>query len=745
MAYQTLVPVSQLKCDSEDHSHWVSEGQDPQFLVSSEEEMRAGWYLINYEMVAAGNAPMTPLLYPDFGAGYSEGSAILLPSSGHGAKARNFVVMFPRRVHALRFDPDDGSGEFSIRGFNIRPVWRGAAAWTMLSSLWRQSRYGERRLDLVKDMKDAWKRDGLKGVGDYLYDSYSLKRQNALDLQSYAKWIEKFECRDPGAPAGHEEVGFKPLISILMPTYNSDLRWLKRCIDSVLRQHYEHWELCIADDASTDPRVHKFLRRIMRLEPRVKVVFRPSNGHISEASNSALGIATGDYVALLDHDDELHPRALQEVVKALNRNPDWKAIYSDEDKIDSTGRRQDPYFKPEWDRDLILGQNFFSHMGVYKTSLVRQVCGFRKGFEGSQDHDLILRCAEHLSDAEIGHIPKVLYHWRIIEGSTAKGVGEKSYATIAGEKAVQEHLNRTGVHGAGVSVLPNGFFRVSRPTPAPAPLVTLVIPTRDRADLLELCVTSILERTSYRPFEILIVDNGSVEERTFALFRSLMADSRVQVLAYDKPFNYSAINNFAVAQARGEIVGLLNNDVEVITPEWLDEMVSHAVRPEVGAVGCMLLYPDDTIQHAGVIVGLHGVAGHAYSRMPRECNGYMGRAMLTQTLSAVTAACLLISKAKYQEVGGLDTQLKVAFNDVDFCLRIREAGYRNIWTPNACLYHHESASRGVEDTPEKVARFHSEVDFMMQRWGDSLSSDPSYNPNLTLTGEPFGLAYPPRC
>ncbi len=540
-----------------------------------------------------------------------------------------------------------------------------------------------------------------------------------------------------------EQLPLKPVISIVVPVYQTPERWLRRCLDSVLAQVYPHWELCLADDASPAPHVRRVLEEYSRRDPRVRVVFRERNGHISEASNSALELASGEFIALLDHDDELRPHALLEMAKAINRNPDWQLIYSDEDKIDQRGRRFAPYFKPDWNHELLLAQNCICHLAVYAAGLVSQVGGFRVGLEGSQDWDLALRCVERLSPRQIGHVPRILYHWRAIAGSTAMGVDQKGYASHAGLRAVSEHLHRIGAE-ADIEINPHGHLTVRRRMPGRAPRVSLVIPTRDKVELLRMSVGSILAKTEYPDFEIVVVDNQSTDPETLDYFRELEADPRVRVLEYDAPFNCSAINNHAVAHATGEVIGLVNNDIEVISHDWLQTLVAQAVRPEIGAVGAMLYYPDDTIQHAGVVLGIGGIAGHVYTGLPAGSPGQCGRALLAQEMSAVTAACLVIRKDVFKAVGGLDEQLSVAFNDIDFCLRVRASGYRNIWTPYARLYHHESASRGYEDTPEKVRRFDREVAFMRDRWGDTLLRDPSYNPNLTLDGACFGPAFPPR-
>lgn len=483
------------------------------------------------------------------------------------------------------------------------------------------------------------------------------------------------------------------------------------------------------------------LREYEAKDPRINIVYRQQNGHISAASNSALEIAKGDFVALLDHDDVLPEHALLYMAQAISAQPETQILYSDEDKLNGRGERFDPHFKSDWNPDLFFSQNYVSHLGVYRRNLLQKIGGFRLGVEGSQDQDLLLRCLPHVQADQIVHIPRVLYHWRTIEGSTALASGEKRYTTDAGIKALRDYFaaQQPGVE-VDAGLVPN-TYRVRYPIPEPAPLISLLIPTRDRRSLTETAVRSILEKSTYTNFEILILDNGSVEADALEFFREIqLEDHRVKVLAYDFPFNYSAINNFGARHAKGSVIGLINNDVEVINPEWLTEMVSQCLRPEIGCVGAKLYYSNDTVQHGGVILGIGGVGGHSHKHFPRQHPGYFSRLLLTQSLSAVTAACLLVRKEIFEKISGLDEKnLKVAFNDVDFCLEVRKAGYRNLWTPYAELYHYESISRGAEDSPEKISRFAQEVNFMKIKWGLELEHDPFYNKNLTRTHENFSL------
>lgn len=723
---------------------WQGSQRDPQFLLRMKgaggETLDAipppGWYVLTINGKVHGGRLENPCLYPDYGRGGHDAERIgLFPYDATGCSET--VLYLGAGLRSLRLDPSDEDACFQLH-VRLRPVVRFVAWLHMLRHVCHARGGG---LASAGRSSSGLLATGLKaGPGamrkQVLADYLALQPRLSSD---YARWQGRNE---PALDADSIEERLsnlqrRPLLSVVMPVYQAPEHWLRRALDSVIDQHYPDWELCVSDDASLSPHVRQVLEEYRRRDPRIKVIYRPQNGHISESSNSALELATGEYMVLLDHDDELHPEALLLMAEAICRTPDAKLIYSDEDKIDEEGERFDPYFKPDWNYDLLLGQNCISHLGVYSLPLVREVGGFRKGLEGAQDWDLALRCVERITPEQIVHIPRVLYHWRAIQGSTALAAGEKNYAVVAGRRAVEEHLQRTGQAGE-VSILPASMMRVKRPLPVPAPKVSLVIPTRDRVDLLRMCVDSILERSTYPDYEILVVDNGSVEPETLEYFAGISGLANVRVLSYPGEFNYSAINNFAVAQARGEIIGLVNNDIEVISADWMEEMVAHAMRPDVGAVGAMLYYPDDTIQHAGVLVGLCGVAGHIGSRDQRGSEGYFGRMLLVQELSAVTAACLLVRKSVYDEVGGLDERLRVAFNDVDLCLRIREKGYRNLWTPFAELYHHESASRGLEDNPVKQARFMSEVAFMQERWARALQHDPAYNPNLSMT-QPFAL------
>ncbi len=531
----------------------------------------------------------------------------------------------------------------------------------------------------------------------------------------------------------------KPKISIIIPVYNVEPKWIDLAIKSIENQWYENWEICIVDDCSTNKDTKKYLAKLDN--EKIKVKFLEKNIHISGASNEALNMCTGDYVGLMDNDDEITVDALYEVVKKINEG--YTFIYSDEDKLDMKGEFCEPHFKADFSPDLIYSQNYISHLCVMKKAYLDKVEGFTVGLEGSQDYDLYLKIFDMCKDdIKIAHIPKVLYHWRKIPGSTASEFSEKSYAQDRGRMAVENSIKRNNIDAAVANGKYPGTYRVAYNVKN-NPLVSIVIPFKDAKKLLTMCVESILDKSTYENFEIVGISNNSEKGETFEEMKRLEElDSRIKFYEYNVPFNYSDINNYAINNhVKGDYVVLLNNDIEIISENWIEEMLGFAQRENTGAVGAMLYYPNDTIQHAGVIIGLGGVAGHSHKHFVRLSTGYFYRLKLIQNLSAVTAACLMVSTEKFKEINGLnDENLKIAFNDVDFCLRLREKGYLNVFTPYVEAYHHESISRGAEDSPEKIARFNSEIDYMKNRHKDILKEgDPYYNVNLTLDREDFGL------
>ncbi|MDD4949462.1 glycosyltransferase family 2 protein [Sulfuricurvum sp.] len=525
--------------------------------------------------------------------------------------------------------------------------------------------------------------------------------------------------------------------SIIMPVYNVEPKWLEMAIESVRSQWYPNWELCIVDDASTNKDTIEYLKSIN--DPKIKIELLTKNVNISEASNVALKMASGEYIVLMDHDDELTVDALYEVAKTINESG-AEFIYSDEDKIEMNGTHSDVHYKPDYAPDMILSQNYISHLGVIKKELIDTVGGFSTEVEGSQDYDLYLKVLEQTN--KIVHIPKVLYHWRKIPGSTAAEFSDKSYAQEAGKLALENTIKRRSLDATVENGKYPGTYRVKYAIKFD-PLVSIIIPFKDKPELLKMCIDSILDKSTYENYEIIGISNNSTETSTFSMMKQLeKLDSRVHFYEYNKPFNYSEINNYAVhTYAKGEHIVLLNNDIEIITPEWIESMLEFSQRPDIGAVGAKLYYPNDTIQHAGVIVGLGGVAGHSHKHFPKEHPGYFFRLNISQNLLSVTAACLMVKRSAYDTVGGLnEVDLKIAFNDVDFCLRLVEAGYLNVFTPYCEAYHHESISRGAEDNPEKIKRFQQEIEYMKKNHQKILTQgDPYYNSNLTLDREDFSV------
>jgi len=613
--------------------------------------------------------------------------------------------------------------------------------WYKLAVIcWNDFKNKEDVLRIFKKSYARLKKHGFKGMVIRInkeYHQLNFKANfNVNNMNDYSKWIVENEQELELVTLAYE-----PKVSVITPTYNTNPVYLKEMIESVLSQSYTNFELCIADDASSNQETLAVLATYEKNQ-KIKIVYRKENGHISAATNSALSQATGEFIAFLDHDDVLAPHALYEMVQKLNEDRNLKLIYSDEDKIDAKGNRFNPHFKSGWNPDMFYSQNYICHFVMIKRDILQEIGGFREGYEGSQDYDMLLRSLKYISDDEIGHIEKILYHWRAIEGSTAYGIGEKDYAHLAGLRALQDYFTQKDPRIKVESGLLPTTYKVNYPIPDTSnPLVSLLIPTRDGYDILSKCIESILKITTYTNYEILILDNGTTCTKTLSYMEEKeKTHTNIKVLRYDHPFNYSAINNFGVTHAQGDIIGLINNDIEFISPNWLGEMLQHAIREDVGAVGAKLYYANDTIQHGGVILGIGGVAGHSHKYFPKEHDGYFSRLKIIQNYSAVTGACLLVKKELFKRVNGLNEQdLTIAFNDVDFCLKLQEKGYRNLWTPYAEAYHHESISRGKEDNPDKIARFNKEVEYMKKNWGAILLKDICYNTNLTKIHENFGI------
>ncbi|WP_270602516.1 glycosyltransferase family 2 protein [Faecalimonas umbilicata] len=557
------------------------------------------------------------------------------------------------------------------------------------------------------------------------------------DDVDYEQWYENHKALpEELEKQKNEKWKRKPLISIVVPVYNTPQVFLRQMIESVQNQSYSEWELCIGNASPENKEMKKILEEYKN-DARIKEVEIPENKGISQNTNRAMEIASGELIGLLDHDDLLAPNALYEIAKAVNEHPDAEVIYTDEDKVTTDLKEHfQPHLKPDFNLDLLRSNNYICHFFVASRDLIKRVGGFRPEFNGAQDYDLILRCTEQAK--QIVHIPKILYHWRVHKASTADNPASKMYAFDAGKRAIEEHLVRCRTKGTVQHTKDLGFYRVKYEI-CGEPLVSIIIPNKDQSEALKKCLDSIREKTSYRNYEIIIVENNSEEPETFAFYKKI-AGEKIKVVTWEGEFNYSAINNFGVRHARGDYLLLLNNDVEIINGDWLTEMLSHCQRKEVGIVGAKLYYPDNTIQHAGIIIGIGGVAGSVFVGLPRAFSGYLHKASIQLDLSAVTAACMLVKRSVFEQVGGLEEKLKVAFNDVDFCLRVREKGYLVVYDPYAELYHYESKTRGAEDTKEKIRRFQTEIEYMRSHWiGLLKKGDPYYNCNLSLTKWDYSL------
>ena len=555
----------------------------------------------------------------------------------------------------------------------------------------------------------------------------------------YGPWYEAYVPDEAALEKQrHHHFEYSPLISVAVPAYRTPEKFLAQMIDSLLAQTYGNWELCIANGSPEDGAMKKVLEEYTKKDSRIRVSELTENKGIAGNTNAALEMARGEFVGLLDHDDLLAPNALYEIVRALDEDRTLDAVYTDEDKVTTElDEHFQPHLKPDFNLDLLRSNNYICHFFVVRRSIVQKVGGFRQEFDGAQDHDFIFRCIE--TAEKVGHIPEILYHWRTHKASTADNPASKMYAFDAGKRAIEAHLKRTGTEGT-VSHTPDlGFFRVKYPVQG-QPLVSIIIPNKDEKETLKACIDSIREKTEYPNYEIIIVENNSTTDEIFQYYKELSQDPRIRLLRWKKEFNYSAINNYGVRHANGEYLLFLNNDVTVITPGWIKELLGVCQRPEVGATGVKLIYPDDTIQHAGCVIGLGGIAGHMFVDMPANRTGYLHKASILQDMSAVTAACMMMKRTAFEEAGGFTEKLSVAFNDVDLCLKVRKNHKLIVYDPYVQLYHMESKTRGAEDNKEKVRRFQEEIEYMRCQWIDILKKgDPYYNKNLSLTKWNYSL------
>ena len=535
-----------------------------------------------------------------------------------------------------------------------------------------------------------------------------------------------------------QKFDYSPLISIAVPAYQTPVEFLRQMIESLIVQTYSNWELCIVNASPDNEEMQKVLAEYSAGDSRVRFCNLKENLGIAENTNRAFAMTKGEFVGLLDHDDLLAPNALYEIVKILQDHPQADALYTDEDKVTTElDEHFQPHMKPDFNLDLLRSNNYICHFFVVRKSIVEKAGGFRKEFDGAQDYDFIFRCTENAG--EVLHVPEILYHWRTHKASTADNPASKMYAFEAGKRAIEAHLERTGTKGEVSHTQDLGFYRVKYPVQG-KPLVSVIIPNKDEKETLQTCLEMLEKNTGYQNFEIIIVENNSTTDEIFRYYKELSGNRKIHLLRWGKEFNYSAINNFAVAHAKGEYLLFLNNDVKSINSDWLEEMLGVCQRPEVGGVGAKLIYPDNTIQHAGCVIGMGGIAGHMFVDMPADRTGYLHKASLLQDMSAVTAACLLMKKEVFEQAGGFTEELAVAFNDVDLCLKVRKNGYLIVYDPYVKLYHMESKTRGAEDSKEKVRRFQTEIEYMRCHWIDILKNgDPCYNKNLSLTKWNYSL------
>ena len=600
---------------------------------------------------------------------------------------------------------------------------------------------GDRKwISYVKKIRPYNILKGIRYLRHFGWKEFRIRLAERMEPEEvpYGPWYEDYrvkpeELKQQKKRRWKQEICF----SIAVPVYRTPETFLRQMIESVTGQSYGNWELCIANGSPDDEKVRAVLEEYAGRDPRIRVKNLENQG-IAGNSNAALAMAKGDYVGFLDHDDLLAPNALYEAAAYLEKYPQTDMLYTDEDKVtEDLSAHFQPHLKPDFNLDLLRSNNYICHFLIVKRTLALRAGEFRQEYEGAQDYDFVLRCADQA--CRIGHVPEILYHWRTSRSSTADNPASKMYAYDAGKRAIEAHLQRRGEKGEVSLKKDLGFYRVVYPVKKQE-RISVVIPSKDQWETLKACLDSIREKTTYPDYEIIVVENNSREPETFAYYKTIDGKDNIRVITWDKPFNYSAINNFGIRHASGQYVICLNNDIQVITGGWMEELLGVCQREEVGVVGAKLYYPDDTIQHAGIVVGIGGIAGSLFVGMKRERSGYLHKASLMQDLSAVTAACMMVKKKAFEEAGGFEEKLAVAFNDVDLCLKIREKGYLVVYDPYVEMYHYESKTRGREDTKEKVRRFQGEIEYMRTRWiGILKEGDPCYNKNLSLSKWNYSL------
>lgn len=744
-------PACNVEQLTDDEYEWRATTNDPQFTVELIDSLlkKPGWYSLRIHLktqLLGCNAKA----YFDTGGGYNEKN--VLSMSAKDDFVLNQIFYVDDKVVKLRFDPIDKAGKFTIKDISLCKLYEIQAKKYMLDSLQKSGKYKhiEGKKKHGYNLYDRVVSNDWSSINK-IYHEYKKLYLPQKDV-TYSEWIvanDTISSHDRYLIKHHiNNFKIRPKFSIIVPVYDTRPGFLRQAIDSVKNQLYEAWELCIVDDASSVKEINEILREYSHQDVRIKANYRTVNGGISACTNNALKMASGDWIVLMDHDDILPEHALYMVAEAINKHPDVAILYSDEDRIDENSRRFKPYFKSSFNYDLFLGQNMINHLGVYRADLVHRAGGFREGFDGSQDWDFALRVIDIASNPKIHHIPFILYHWR----STSEQFSTKSIirAKNASKRAVNEHFRRTGQAAEATPLQMSSFLRIKRELPFDRPLVSIIIPTKNNASILKTCIDGLLNRTSYKPMEIVIVDNGSDEQDVAPLYEKLRSNRFVKIVQAPGSFNFSMLVNRGASESSGEILVSLNNDLNVINSDWLDEMVSQVLRPDVGAVGAKLYHENDTIQHAGVILGVHHEAGYiadySHRGVPRSSLGYFCRLILTNEVSCVTAACLATRRQVFDELGGFDeNNLTVFFNDIHFCLQARQADYKIIWTPHAELYHSKKISKG--NPFSNLAQYSSkkaEQAHMRKLWGGILDDDPFYNPNLSLHNTEFHISHKPR-
>lgn len=729
----TLTPLKEIEVLSQMKGEFRSTGNAPTFTMDLAGSIKSGWYYLEAALMR-NNGSRVASIVADFGG---DTQKLLIPSILRGSIRE--VIFLPEGVKQLMWIPTAAPGFFSQSPLQLHQISQIESifrrVYRVIYDLWRfrhippAGRAGLTWASLLNNLQGS-------------YENSAKLRIQRLSGNDYAAFIARYDTLTASdirkIRRQVRALARKPLFTIIMPVHEASSEHLNASLVSIEAQLYGNWELIVACSPGVSDSVLALLRSKARNNPQIKIVsLDPNDSTVVKTTdllNCALAEAQGEWLIRVNPHDRLPKHALFYVATECINFPDAVFIYGDDDDIEADGQRSAPRFKPDWNPDLLTSHDYIRNPAVYLRARLTELGGYANGFDGAEGYEVALRYLKALPDCRIRHIPKILYHHH----TRRSQLWNLELAHDAGRLALEGYFQGSSI------IVENGaaptLYRVKHPLPCPRPLVSIIIPTRDKLSLLRACVQSVQQKTDYPDWELLIVDNGSVEPETHAYFDTLNADSRIRVLRYDAPFNYSAINNYAVSQARGEILALLNNDIEVISEDWLTEMVGHASRPMIGAVGAKLLYPDGTVQHAGVVLGIGGVAGHVHRFLAGDSPGYCHRSVVAQNLSAVTGACLVVRKRLYQEVGGLNQKnLHVAFNDIDFCLKLIVAGYKNVFTPFALLYHHESISRGADDTPEKKAIFAREVDYMKGRWQSILKSDFSYNQNLSIDVESFSL------